>query len=256
MSFITGYATDIGIQKEMNQDALMIKTADTALGKIGFFVVCDGMGGLASGEVASATAIQVMSDWFHEELPSLLATHENVESIIISSIQNELHRMNEEILSYGKVNGIQLGTTLTALLIIDKKYFTFQIGDSRAYMIGQTLEQITEDQSFVAREVARGNLTKEQATVHPQRSVLLQCIGAREEIDVVINSGNILENMSFLLCTDGFYHEIEEEEILENLQPNAIENEQQIHDELLILIERVKSRHETDNISVILTKVM
>lgn len=256
MNYLTAHATDIGIQKQTNQDALMIKTADTTKGKIGFFVVCDGMGGLSSGELASATAIQAMSNWFHQTLPSLLTHTDDFEEQIISCLRNEISEVNDEILSYGNQQGIQLGTTLTAILLIDSNYYTFQVGDSRAYVIDEVLHQLTEDQSFVARELARGNITREEASIHPQRSVLLQCIGAREAIDVVITSGIVRTNTMFLLCTDGFYHEISDEEILQSLDPREDHTEEKMYASIVELIECVKQRNETDNISAILLKVI
>ena len=72
MNFIVGYHTDVGIRKNVNQDAILIKTAKSPYGRIGLFVICDGMGGLALGEVASSTAVRDISIWFDEKLPDSL----------------------------------------------------------------------------------------------------------------------------------------------------------------------------------------
>lgn len=256
LELLTAYHTDIGIEKATNQDALLIKTAKTNIGEIALLAVCDGMGGLSSGELASATVIQAISDWFENNLPEILAESDDVESDIIASITNHLQVLNKKILMYGHNHHIQLGTTLTALLLINSNYFTIQIGDSRAYIIENQLMQITEDQSFIAREVRRGNISEEQARTHPERSVLLQCIGASNEIDVVVTSGEVITGNVILLCTDGFYHEITESEIVEELHSSNLSTEAQMEGSIKELIERVKNRHEVDNISVVLAQVL
>lgn len=255
MTFLTAHHTDVGIVKDTNQDALLIRTATSSSGEIGFFVVCDGMGGLSSGEIASSTVIQMMNTWFDNELPNLLRQAEQLDELLIASLNDKIHEANQRILSYGRAKGIQLGTTITALLIIDEKYYTFQIGDSRAYIVGDALTQLTVDQTFIAREIAHGNLTKEEAKNHPNRSVLLQCVGASPEIEVVVSSGFVQSNLMFLLCTDGFYHEISEGEIIEQMHPSILSSEQQMESTIINLIELVKRRHEVDNISAVLVKV-
>lgn len=256
MTFLTAHHTDIGIVKETNQDALLIKTAQSSCGNIGFFVVCDGMGGLSAGEVASSIVVQMLNTWFDNELPNLLRRPEQLEEDLITSLNEKIHEANQRILAYGRSHGIELGTTITALIIVDDKYYTFQIGDSRAYVVGDTLQQLTEDQTFIAREIAHGNLTTEEARNHPKRSVLLQCVGASPKIEVVVSSGFVQDDMMFLLCTDGFYHEIYDDEVIEQMHPTLLSSEQQMEDTIVELIELVKRRQEVDNISVILVRVV
>lgn len=256
MTFLTAYHTDIGIVKDTNQDALLIKTAKSSFGNIGFFVVCDGMGGLSSGEIASSTVVQMMNTWFDHELPNLLRQSEELADVLISSLNERIHEANQKILAYGRTQGIQLGTTITALIIIDETYYTFQIGDSRAYIVADSLKQLTADQTFIAREIAHGNLTEEEAKNHPDRSILLQCVGANSGIEVVVSSGFVQSNMMFLLCTDGFYHEISNAEIVEQMHPTILSVEQQMENTIIELIELAKKRQEVDNISVVLVKVL
>lgn len=256
MTFLTAHHTDVGIVKDTNQDALLIKTATSSSGDIGFFVVCDGMGGLSSGEIASSTVVQMMNAWFDHELPSLLSQSEQLEDALIASLNEKIHEANQRILAYGNTEGIQLGTTITALMIIGEKYYTFQIGDSRAYIVGEALKQLTIDQTFIAREIAHGNLTKEEAVSHPNRSVLLQCVGASPEIEVVVSSGFVQSHLVFLLCTDGFYHEISDIEIIEQMHPAILSTEQEMENTIIELIDIAKKRQEVDNISVVLVKVI
>jgi serine/threonine protein phosphatase PrpC len=256
MSFQIAYHTDAGIKKKTNQDALLIKTAKSPKGRIGLFAVCDGMGGLSQGELASATVIKGVSDWFETELPKLLLSdNEQIETDIQQQLADSVKALNRKILAYGDEKKIKLGTTITALLIVDSKYFLLHVGDSRAYRIRDDLFQLTNDQTLVARELERGNITEEQAKIDPRRNVLLQCVGASPMLDPVISQGEVKEGDLFMLCTDGFYHEISEDEIFTSLRPDRFSKEKQMKETLVRLVDLVKERMEKDNISVLITKV-
>lgn len=232
-----------------------MKTAVTPKGEIGLFAVCDGMGGLADGELASATVVRGMAKWFDEELPAILQS-ETWPAELQSSLNASIIALNERLYRHGELKEAQLGTTITALLVIFSKSYILQIGDSRAYHISRTgmTQQLTKDQTLVAREVERGNLTEEQAKKDPRRNILLQCVGATKDLDVVISSGEA-EAGTYLLCTDGFYHKISEQEIQQKLQPERFASEVQMTKTLTELIDLAKSRQEIDNISAILVKV-
>lgn len=253
MGFQIAYHTDIGIKKKTNQDALLIKTARTPDGPVGLFIVCDGMGGLSHGELASASVINGMSAWFDHELPDLLQS-KMLDSEMETSLRNSLQAVNEKILDYGEAANIRLGTTITALLVIYENYYLVQIGDSRAYHIHETALQLTRDQTLVAREIERGNLTAEQAKHDPRRNVLLQCVGATKEIEVVITKDEAVPG-TYLLCTDGFYHQISNDELLGSLRPERQADEKQLKETVIDLVELVKQRKEPDNISVIAVKI-
>jgi PPM family protein phosphatase len=255
MAFQVAYHTDIGIKKKTNQDGLLLKTARTPEGEIGLFVICDGMGGLSHGELASATVIRGMSDWFDNDLPELLEVG-TIEKEVPKKLEERVRELNKKILDYGKASHIKLGTTITALLILHKQYYIVQIGDSRAYSISDQLVKLTEDQTLVERELQRGNLTAEQAKIDPRRNVLLQCVGATKDINVVITSGEVNAGTMYMLCTDGFYHEIRDDEMLTNLNPLNFTEEARMKDKIVELVELAKERQETDNISVLLAKVI
>ena len=137
MAFLTAYHTDVGIKKKTNQDALLLKTAKTPKGPVGLFIICDGMGGLSHGELASATVIRGMAEWFDAEMPRL-ALSEHLEEEIYSEVEKCIKQLNEKILNYGETSKVKLGTTLTALLIVHTKYYIAHIGDSRAYSISNS----------------------------------------------------------------------------------------------------------------------
>lgn len=255
MGFLTAYHTDIGIRKKTNQDALLLKSGKTAKGSVGLFVVCDGMGGLSQGELASATVIRGLSDWFETEMP-LLALKENKDEEIFNNIHAKIVELNEKILDYGTTKQVKLGTTLTALLVMYSKYYIFHVGDSRAYQMTNELVQLTKDQTFVAREVERGNMTEEQAKQDPRQNILLQCVGAMKELEVECSTGEITEDTVFMLCSDGFYHQIRNEELYEQLNPKAVIDEEYLQQKLIQCVELVKRRQEVDNISILAVKVL
>lgn len=255
MEFLTAYHTDIGIRKKTNQDALLIKTAQTSKGKAGLFVICDGMGGLSQGELASSTVIRGLSQWFEKELPKIILSS-NFKNSIKARLDEHIRLLNNKIVSYGEGANLRLGTTLTALLVVADKYYIFHVGDSRAYKIDNKLVKITDDHSLVAREVSLGHITEEEARVHPRRNVLLQCVGATRAISTSFYTGEIQQNSVFMLCCDGFYHELSNEELYKYLHPSNFKNEEEMRVRGKELVELVKHRKETDNITVLLVKIV
>ena len=255
MNILTTAYTDIGIKKETNQDSLCLKVADTSVGKVVLAVICDGMGGLAKGEVASASVINAFSDWFDNELPQELAKNDlkNIEYRWDRIIKEQNQRIGE----YGRKVNIQLGTTLTALLMIDTKFMMIgHVGDSRVYRINDTLTVLTDDQTVVGREIKRGTLTPEQAKSDPRRNVLLQCIGASKLVTPDFIYGKPSVGDVYMLCSDGFRHTLTEHEIFQAFAPQQLVNETIMEQKVYDLIHLNKQRNETDNISVLLIKIL
>lgn len=253
MNYLLACYTDVGIKKKTNQDSLLLERALVNEEQMVLAVVCDGMGGLAKGEVASATVVKAFSLWFREELPALLERNQ-LRTDLHKSWMSLLSGVHQKIYSYGKRNGLQLGTTVTAMLFGQEDYYIVHIGDSRAYEIKNQATQMTADQTLVAREVSRGKLTPEQAKVDKRRSVLLQCIGASEGISPEFYTGKVQEDAVYLLCSDGFRHELDEKEMLELFQPGALGDENLMEQRGREAAKKVMSRGEKDNISVILVR--
>lgn len=244
--------TDVGIKKQTNQDSILIKHGQYEKGEILLAVICDGMGGLKKGEVASATVVKKFSEWFDSELPFEL---KNLDMNIIADKWSLLLKdLNLKIAEYGQQDGIRLGTTFTGVLFIDDQYLAVHVGDTRLYQLDSRLKQLTTDHTFVAREIRRGNLTVEQAKKDKRRNMLLQCVGASERIEPEILTGTVQQG-AYMLCSDGFRHEISESEIYESLNPVNLINKEAMHNNVKYLIEQVKKRNEKDNISVVLVKV-
>lgn len=251
MRYLVTADTDIGISKETNQDSICFKHASTPLGEVVMAIICDGMGGISKGELASATVIRAFSDWFNNELPYELSLLDM--KVIGEKWEMMLKDINLKILEHGKKNKVNLGTTFSGLLIIDNHYIIAHVGDSRVYYINSKIEQLTEDQTVVGREIRRGTMTVEEAKTDPRRNVLLQCVGASRVINPQLLHGNVQSGV-YILCSDGFRHEISAEEIYESLNPVNLMNKDSMHNNARYLIRLVKARHEKDNISVIVIK--
>ncbi len=255
MEFLTAVHTDVGIRKSTNQDSALVMEAQTDCGRVLFSVICDGMGGLAKGEVASATVINAFSDWFEKELPKLLHM-EDPEKMIFGEWEELVMDCNQRISEYAGRFGVSMGTTLNAALFMKDRYYLINIGDSRAYLISNGLYQLTKDQSYVQREVDLGHITPEEAAVHPRRNVLLQCVGASPIITPDYYSGVCESGQVFMQCSDGFRHTITPEELFQYLNYSVLTDEQTMLDNAVYLTELNKSRHETDNITVLLVKII
>lgn len=253
MNFIISANTDIGISKSTNQDSLTNMVLKTPLGRMTFTVLCDGMGGLEKGEVASASVINAFRNWAVQELP-LLCNAPLEDAVIRSQWEKIVTEQNQTIKAYGARQGVRLGTTVVAMLLTQNRYYILNVGDSRAYELTTQLRQITADQTFVAREIALGHMTQEEANVDARRNVLLQCVGASDEVYPDMFFGDVQKNAVYMLCSDGFRHEITPDEIFEKLQPVVLFDDYAMQQHTLSLIELNKRRQERDHISVALVR--
>ncbi len=255
MEFISGIYSDIGNVKEVNQDAALVRQAETEKGKVLFAVVCDGMGGLQKGELASATVIVKMSEWFENSFPDLLYCNFTPAAIKESWTQL-LVQLDNQISAYGNTQGIQLGTTITALLLVNDAYYICNVGDSRIYYLNEEIQQVTRDQSYVQREIDMGRMTEEEALLSEQRSVLLQCIGVGAGVIPDFYVGEYAPSTAFLLCSDGFRHVISSQEMLNELHPQDLGDENDIMAKLKKLTDAAKLRREDDNITAVLIHII
>ncbi len=253
MNYIVTANTDIGISKNTNQDSVSLKVMNTPQGRMALAVLCDGMGGLAKGEVASASVLRAFDRWARTSLPRLCRAPLQ-DGVIRAEWDAIVQEQNRLISSYGTRSGIRLGTTVVAMLITQNRYYILNVGDSRAYELSRELRVLTQDQTVVAREVAQGLLTEAQAQTDPRRSVLLQCVGASDAVAPDFFFGTPLTGAVYMLCSDGFRHEITPAEILEGLRPERLTNEQAMRSAAAALIELNKQRWERDNITVALVR--
>lgn len=251
MKYLAIAETDVGISKNVNQDSLLIKHASADGVEILMAVICDGMGGLSSGELASATVIREFGKWFDNELCDELDRFDL--KIIAEKWVLMLKDINSRLLAYGAERNENLGTTFSGVLFYGNSYVIVHVGDCRIYQIGSNISRLTVDHTYIAREISLGNITPEQAKTDKRRNMLLQCVGASKVIEPQILLGRT-ETGTYLMCSDGFRHEISEETIRDNLCIGRSRDKNIMHNNVRYLIEEVKRRKEKDNISAILIK--
>jgi serine/threonine protein phosphatase PrpC len=216
--FKVGWATDVGKARRHNEDALLVLTAahdgGDARHTFGLFALADGMGGHQAGEVASSIAARTTAHHIihHLYLPALVQQEHSTDQPALNEVLvNAVQAANRAVAS--RVPGG--GTTLTCALLLGPQAYIAHVGDSRAYTITEAdgLDQITHDHSLVDRLVELGQLTRDEADVHPQKNVLYRAIGQSGVLDVDIYMQTVSEGERLLLCSDGLWSMVSETKI-------------------------------------------
>jgi PPM family protein phosphatase len=223
-------ATDVGCVRELNEDSLFCGEQ--------FWLVADGMGGHACGEVASQMAIDDIANCYRQTgdlAQAIQVSHEN----IVKAGQQDQTKSG-------------MGTTVVALSSTLQAYQVAWVGDSRAYLFDQTkqrLTQLSQDHSLIVRLIQAGLISEEDAKKHPQRHMITQCLGSVEihELQVDTLEAQWQANQQILLCSDGLTDEVEDSRIASILAKDD-SNSSKIKQ----LIEQAKQAGGKDNISIIL----
>lgn len=254
METLCGYDTDKGRYKENNQDSLCLKVARTSVGNVTMAVLCDGMGGLNNGEIASAIAVEVFGEWFDYRLGSLLSPF-SLERIK-KQLREQMLLANQRIIAYGRKYNIRMGTTCSVLLLIHNYFYLIvHIGDTRIYEFDKEYRRVTRDHTLVEREVDLGRLTPEEARTDKRRNILLQCLGDQERIHPQLLSGQLKKNATFLLCSDGFYQPCSTKDFSE-LLTDSLDTEEEIIRRIKQLILRCRERKEKDDITAVIIRIL
>ncbi|HEX9795752.1 MAG TPA: PP2C family serine/threonine-protein phosphatase [Anaerolineales bacterium] len=212
-----GSAQSVGIERDHNEDALFVLLLNAsgfdAIPDFGLFVVADGMGGHRSGERASAISVQTVARRITQE--TLLRFFDESGRGDIPA----LHELLREALEEANRSVVEMvpggGTTLTAAVLLGEQLTIGHVGDSRAYLVKDgTTEVITRDHSLVERLRELGQLTPDEAATHPQRNVLYRAIGQGDNLEVDVFTQPIPRGGYVLLCSDGLWGEVPDEEIL------------------------------------------
>jgi len=195
--------TDVGVVRSGNEDSFLLNCAG------GLFIVADGMGGHAAGEVASEMAVQIVST----ELGSLRGLSDaEAASRMRSAIRKANAAIFDRTLAEHDKRG--MGTTATVMVLFSRRYLIGQVGDSRAYLLREgDLLQLTKDHSYVQEQVDAGLLTPEQARTHPYSNVITRCVGANEDVAPDIYFGNLERGDVVLLASDGLTGMLEDQQL-------------------------------------------
>jgi len=217
----------------------------TARGNRGLFIVADGMGGHAAGEVASEMAVQTIE----QELDGLRDLDDSTGDRLDQALRKANRNIHERTMT--EVDKQGMGTTASVLLIYDKKYLIGQVGDSRVYLLRDgALHQLTKDHSYVQEQVDAGFLTPEQARYHPYSNVITRCVGASREVEPDIYQGDVSVGDLFLVASDGLTSMVDDRR-LQILLMSRAEPERKV----LALISEANGRGGLDNITAIVVQV-
>jgi protein phosphatase len=233
--------TDVGIVRSGNEDNYMM------LAEQGIFIVADGMGGHAAGEVASEMAVRITS----QTIGSLRGvTDEEAGERIRDAIRAANDAIFERTLSEHDKRG--MGTTVTVLVLLPDRYLIGQVGDSRVYLLRSgKFEQLTKDHSYVQEQVDAGYLTPEQARYHPYSNVITRCVGAGSDVEPDIYRGEVRAGDVFLVASDGLTGMVDDRRLGQLLSSPA-----QPERKVQALISEANGRGGLDNITAIIVQVV
>ncbi len=209
--------TDKGKVRSINQDAF---AANILSGGAALAVVCDGMGGASAGDIASKTAVDIISQYvLNAYNPSMTSDD------IIRLLDNAIASANLEVFTLSQKDETLSGMGTTAVVAIarETQAVICNVGDSRAYLINDNLCQITRDHSIVQTLVESGKLSPEEARVHPEKNVITRALGVEENILTDSYVVDICEDDMLLLCTDGLSNYADSESILRIVKDNALD---------------------------------
>ena len=230
-------ATDKGKLRTVNEDSML------CMDDIGFYMVADGVGGHNSGEIASRLAVELTKAYLTASPPDSVE-----ESELPDFFKQCLHEVNKEI--YQRAASVKenagMATTAVMLLLRQEKAYIVNIGDSRAYLIRQgRIRRITEDHTYVNELLKQGRISKAEALVHPKRNMITRALGSEETTIPDIYQRDLIRGDRIMLCTDGLYNEVDDENICA-----LAESKSHPEELVLALIRRACDNGGKDNITV------
>ena len=237
--------TDPGCTRTQNQDAYQTESLDrnTAL-----CVICDGMGGAKSGNVASTLAVDVLVQEIKRTWVSGMDP-EKIDQMLRNAVKLANFTVYDQAQQFEEFTG--MGTTLVAVLVTGKYATVVNVGDSRAYSITESsVQQLTTDHSLVQMMIARGELTAEQARNYPGKNLITRAIGTEAVVECDIFHRRLEQGECLLLCSDGLSNLVDEQEILFEVVHGI--NKQSSGQRLLDI---AKNRGAPDNVTCVLIQV-
>jgi protein phosphatase len=235
--------TDVGMIRSGNEDSFAVDMSDSR----GVFMVADGMGGHAAGEVASEMAVQIV-------LRELAAVQDIGAPDAGAKVGAALLHANRSIhdRTITEVDKQGMGTTASVLLVSGTRYLIGQVGDSRVYLLRDgALTQLTKDHSYVQEQVDLGNLTPEQARYHPYSNVITRCVGASPDVEPDLYTGEVKLGDVFLVASDGLTGMVDDRRLQQLLMARTVPERK-----VAALISEANGRGGLDNITAIVVHVV
>ena len=234
MKLSVGARTDVGRVREVNEDSYLAKEP--------MFAVADGMGGHIAGDIASATAVEVLQ----KEEEQIAASDPDS---LMRVLQDANSAIYDKAAADPQLHG--MGTTCTLVIIDGSTAQVAHVGDSRAYLLRDgDLRQITEDHTLVGRMVSEGRLSAEEAEHHPQRSIITRALGVDSNVDIDLVSLELVEGDRLLICSDGLSSMIGADEIT-----SVLKSENDAQGAADQLVEEANAAGGDDNITVVIIDV-
>ncbi len=207
--------TDVGQRRVVNEDSFFLDD------ELGLYIVADGMGGHAAGEIASEEAVDTVHGMVKRGfacVDALLNGDESPENFrsVMRLVESAAQAATYMVFAIAQNEPEQhgMGTTLSVLLLTEKFGFTAQVGDSRVYLVRDgSSTQLTEDHTLVAWQLKQGIITEDEAAVSPHKNVITRAVGSREYVQVDTHMFEIQPGDNFLICSDGLHGYLKDEEI-------------------------------------------
>ncbi len=229
-----------GLVRSSNQDSY---SAGELPGGVAWAVVCDGMGGANGGNIASVTAVRILSEHISASYREGMSS-----ASIRTMLSSAMYAANVSVFDMSRsVEALSgMGTTAVAAVIAGGVAHIVHAGDSRAYIAGGgTLMQITRDHSIVQNMIESGQLTPEEAQFHPRKNVITRALGVSETVDVDYNEAELEPGKILLICTDGLTNYVSSDKIIDIIEKNSFSNLP------AMLIDQANTGGGGDNITVV-----
>jgi protein phosphatase len=239
-------ATDIGMLRAVNQDSFLADDARQ------LYVVADGMGGHAGGEIASMICIETIQDFVEKceqfsNVGNVQHPSMEIRSLLAGAVNHASARIYERALEEPMLRG--MGTTATLLKILESFAYVAHVGDSRLSLLrAGFIYQMTADHSLVSEQIRAGLLTEEEAAFHQLRNVITRSVGYQEEEEVDTSAFPVQKDDLLLICSDGLYSKVSDQEIAAILKEYGLKAAPK-------LIALANDRGGDDNISVVLIEI-
>ena len=250
-----GALTDVGVQREIDEDALMTQELKIALAgayvNAGIYVVADGMGGPAAGEIASTLAVQAAATSIAQQLVELASSTDGVDDARLGELVTAaVAQANTAVFKEGRRRSNDMGTTITLALVVGDRCIIGNVGDSRTYLFRDgRLQRISKDHSLVMRLVDLGQITEDEIYSHPHRSAILRSLGEKPAVETDLFPLPLEPGDALLLCSDGQWEMVRDPRMQEIIA--TVDDPQAACD---LMVKEANENGGEDNITAVLVR--